>query len=426
MSGATRLSFFRNESLRDRNSWIGRPSIALGLPVTISTFASVTLAAGLVALIAFGSYTRRVDLNGTMLPASGLALVTAPSSGWVRHLAVKEGDTVPEGAVLYTIDVDTVTKHGGAQQAIASALMVQRQRLQEEIQRRQMLADEMQEQMRQKIANLQSQIGQADNQTAMQQSFANQLQNQYTLWLREFGKHTVAAGELDGRQQAWMASQASLQGLKSQTLRLMEELIDSEYQAKVNPINARNEIDDLRSKISAIDQDLANSEARQAIEVRAPASGLVTAIAVQPGQTVTSGGRLLTIVPQHDAMMAQLLAPSSAVGFIHAGEKVLLRYSAFPYQKFGQFKGVVVNLSRAALGDQEVQQLQVGKDPTQGGPYYRVTVKPDRQSIDVFGATRQIPANMQVNAFVLLDSRPLYQWALGPIYSLGRAVGSRK
>ena len=58
---------------------------------------------------------------------------------------------------------------------------------------------------------------------------------------------------------------------------------------------------------------------------------------------------MLKIVPQHATMQAELLAPSSAVGFIHEGERVLLRYSAFPYQKFGEYWGTVVSVSRAAL-----------------------------------------------------------------------------
>ena len=47
-------------------------------------------------------------------------------------------------------------------------------------------------------------------------------------------------------------------------------------------------------------------------------------------------------------MQAELLAPSSAVGFIHQGGRVLLRYSAFPYQKFGEYGGTVVTVSDAA------------------------------------------------------------------------------
>ena len=54
-------------------------------------------------------------------------------------------------------------------------------------------------------------------------------------------------------------------------------------------------------------------------------------------------------------MQAELLAPSSAIGFIHKGDRVLLRYSAFPYQKFGEYWGTVVSVSRRRLNAEEVQ-----------------------------------------------------------------------
>ena len=132
---------------------------------------------------------------------------------------------------------------------------------------------------------------------------------------------------------------------------------------------------------------------------------------------------MLKIVPQHTSMQAQLLAPSSAIGFIHQGERVLLRYSAFPYQKFGEYGGIVATVSHAALTPDEVQTLLAGASAiNQGGPFYRVIVEPDSPSVKIDGEDRPLPASMQVQAFVLLDRRPLYQWILQPVYDLARAA----
>jgi hypothetical protein len=82
--------------------------------------------------------------------------------------------------------------------------------------------------------------------------------------------------EMEARQQAWMASESNLQQLKSNRLRLQGDLINAEYQAATNPITTRNEIDDLKTKISVIEQNIVTSEAHRSIEVRAlaPASSL--------------------------------------------------------------------------------------------------------------------------------------------------------
>jgi len=133
-------------------------------------------------------------------------------------------------------------------------------------------------------------------------------------------------------------------------------------------------------------------------------------------------------------MHAELLAPSSAIGFIHQGDRVLLRYSAFPYQKFGEYWGTVVAISDAALTPDEVQGLLAGAPPSkqglpgamsstkQTGPFYRVVVQPDSQLVSVYGEERKLPANMPVQAYALLDRRLLYQWILEPLYDIGRAA----
>jgi membrane fusion protein len=122
-------------------------------------------------------------------------------------------------------------------------------------------------------------------------------------------------------------------------------------------------------------------------------------------------------------MHAELLAPSSAIGFIHRGDLVLLRYSAFPYQKFGEHWGTVVSVACAALSPDEVESLLAGAPPlNQTGPFYRVIVEPDCQFVRVYGKEHALPASMQVQAYVLLDRRPLYAWISNPLYDVGRAA----
>jgi membrane fusion protein len=215
-----------------------------------------------------------------------------------------------------------------------------------------------------------------------------------------------------------MAAKNSLEELKTTQIRPQAQLIDTKYQLGTNDLQTGNEIDTLKGKIAEIDQQIASSEARHSIEIRAPAAGAVTAIIGHPGQLVAAGSPMLTIVPQNSRMQAELLAPSSAIGFIHVGERVLLRYSALPYQKFGQYWGTVVGVSRAALPQQELDSLLENTSQKASGTLYRVTVEPDSQFASVYGKQELIPASMTVEAFVLLDKRPLYQWILEPLYGL--------
>lgn len=58
---------------------------------------------------------------------------------------------------------------------------------------------------------------------------------------------------------------------------------------------------------------------------------------------------LVSPLPGDGRLEAELLVSSRAIGFIEPGDRVLLRYQAYPYQKFGHHLGEVARISRSAL-----------------------------------------------------------------------------
>src|SRR6516165_9097536 len=426
---------FRPESLRARElAWQGRPALAVGVPAALVSFASLVLAAGIAALITFGSYARRVDMEGAVLPSAGLMAISSPSAGWIAALAVREGQAVEKGALLYTLDLDTTTEDGRTQQKIINAQTATREMLTQEVDRKTRMSEERRKQLRQKIENLKVQIDQLGGQITMHQGFFKTINKEYNLFLSLLERRQASLSEMEAREQAWMQSQSKLQELESSKLRLLGESNDAQYQLATVEISTADEIDALNTRILDIDEKLATSKAHRSIEIHAPEAGVVTAIVGHPGQVVSTGAPMLKIVPQPAIMHAELLAPSSAIGFIHQGDRVLLRYSAFPYQKFGEYWGTVVTVSDAALTPEEVQRLLSGASPTtqdqpaevsptkETGPFYRIIVKPDSQFVSVYGEERKLPASMQVQAYALLNRQLLYEWILEPLYDIGRAM----
>lgn len=417
---------FRPESLKGRQlAWLGRPAIRLNLPARCLTFVAILLAAAAAGLVTFGSYARRINVHGVVVPQSGLVKISAPSGGWIKSINVADGQQVNEGAILYDVNVDTTTTNGDTQQAIIRALNNDRVGIRQEIERRERIRDAEDEALQQKIENLRAQIAQTSVQVATQSDFEQTLRSRFDQISGLVSRGIATRTELDVRQQAWMTAKSKLEDLKSTQIRLQAELIEAKYKLATNDLQTGNEINGLKSKISQIEQQIATSEAHHSIQIRAPASGTVTAVIGHPGQLVAAGSPMLTIVPQHARMQAQLLAPSSAIGFIHKDERVLLRYSAFPYQKFGQYWGTVVDVSHAALPEQELKSLLENTSQQATGTFYRLTVEPDDQFVRVYGNREPLPASMTVDAFVLLDNRPLYQWIFEPLYGLGRNFETR-
>src|SRR5260370_9602839 len=255
-------------------------------------------------------------MEGAILPSAGLIAISSPSPGWIAALAVREGEAVERGALLYTLDLDTATKDGTTQQESITAQTAARGMLTQQIDRKTRMNEETQKELRHKIDNLKVQIDQIGGQIAMQQGFLKTITKEYNLFLSLVERRQASLNELDSRQQAWMQSQSKLQELESSRLHLKGEVTDAQYQLATIAISTADEIDALKNKILDIDEKLANSEAHRSIEIRAPEAGVVTAIVGHPGQVVGTGAPMLKIVPERATMHAELLDTSSAIGFI--------------------------------------------------------------------------------------------------------------
>ena len=102
-----------------------------------------------------------------------------------------------------------------------------------------------------------------------------------------------------------------------------------------------------------------------------------------------------------------------------------LRYQAFPYQKFGQQRGRVLQVSRTPLSPAELAGLNLPVALSQGAgsePLYRITVALERQTVAAYGQEQALAAGMQLDADVLLERRRLIEWIFEPLLSLAQRV----
>jgi len=103
----------------------------------------------------------------------------------------------------------------------------------------------------------------------------------------------------------------------------------------------------------------------------------------------------------------------------------LLRYQAYPYQRFGHYEGVVTSVSRAALSPGELPAQLAGLTSLTGlvagsatEPIYRITVSLTSQTVTAYGAQVPLQAGMALEADVSLERRRLFEWMLDPLYAV--------
>lgn len=406
-------------------AWLGTPRLPASIPLRVMGVAALVVAILICLFLTFGEYTRRVRVQGIVLPTEGLTRLTSPAVGWIRDMRVKEGSTVRQGEVLYTLSLDSTTSRGGTQLAIIDLLKKREAEMKADLDRRTDIDAGKKNSLLEQEKNLSDELAQARVQVgvakANRDTFKEWVDQQQANLKRGIGTRE----QLESRQQNFMGQESQLEALKREQIQIAAKLSDVREQLATFDLQAASDRGELRQQIIDIERQISEGEAKREITVTAPRAGRVTGVISQVGQTVVAGTPLLTILPDATPIEAQLLAPSSAIGFVRAGDRVLLRYEAFPYQRFGQFPGTVTLISRATLRPEEVEQLLTsGLDDRQVRSVYRITVRPDQDYVRAYGKKEPLQVGMQLEAHILAETRPLYQWVLDPLYSLrGRMIG---
>lgn len=418
-------SLFRQEVLEARQTrWLG--GIALGQPLSLWLLSGLAACAAALILLflIFGEYTRRTRVTGQLLPTLGLASITAPATGTLAEVRVKEGQRVLAGDVLAVLAIPRATLSGGdTAQAIQSAIADRAEGVSDSYasQREQLQAQ--QQGLAAQIGSARAELRQLDAELETrraQHRLAQQTLERFRS-LRE--QQFVTELQLQQQEATTLEQLSAAQALERQALtlrRLLAQLLQAQQElpAKLTALDAAEQRDR-----AGLTQESVETAARAQSVIVAPVAGTVATLLGQSGQAVQAGQSLLSVLPAASALEAHLLVPSRAVGFIEPGDNVLLRYQAFPYQKFGHHEGKVERISRSALSAGELAALLGNAQPAE--PYYRIVVALDKQTVRAFGKDEALKPGMVLEADILGERRKLWEWAVEPLYALSGALGER-
>lgn len=419
-------SLFRQEVMQARQArWLG--GIVLGQPVSLwlLTGFAVVAAAAVICFLVLGDYTRRTRVTGQLVPSFGLASVASPGAGILTEVRVEEGQRVLAGDVLAVVTTPRSTLMGGNTAAALQAAIAERQDGVVDSYASQRL------QLQAQQAGLAAQIsgGHAELRQIEAEGFTRRQQHALAeQTLERFrglrGKQFVTDLQLQQQQTLALEKLGEAQSLERQALALRRQLAQLEQARQELPSRlAALDAGEQRDRASLAQESVEASSQAEAV-IQSPVSGTISTLLGQAGQAVQPGQPVLSLLPAASALEAHLMVPSRAVGFIEPGDPVLLRYQAFPYQKFGHHGGRVVRVSRSALTAGELGSL-LGN--TQAGePYYRIVVALDRPTVRAFGRDESLKPGMLLEADILGEQRKLWEWAIEPLYALSGSMASAR
>lgn len=418
---ATRAGLFRPEALdAQRRAALGRIQVNTPLAHWLITAVFLAFIATCIVYLCLGHYTRRATVSGSLVPSAGLITLNASGFGRVLRVDVTQGQSVRQGEILAEFDnpLDSAAL-GNTQAFIAQQLQTERSGLQQDLQTQKALSASQANALRASVASLRAQANQIQGQLVLQQQEAASMQQLLVRITPLASKGDISAFDLQQQQANALNAQLQVKALRRQLLGTRQSLAEAEQQLAQAPLNLAAQQNATHSKLAQVEQALAQNEVQRAWVLRAPRSAVVSSLLLKPGQTVTSGQPVLSLLPRGSTLEAQLLVPSQSIGFVHAGQSVVLRYQAYPYEKFGLHAGVVTQVSRNALSPQEVALL-TGQQV--GVPMYRIMVRPEAQSIEAYGRPAALMPGMLLSADILLDRRRLIDWVLDPLYGFGHRL----
>ncbi|WP_322015530.1 HlyD family secretion protein [Paraburkholderia sp. J12] len=421
MQNISRRDLFRGEVVfNDKSHALGEIVLVRPISFPFIAWISLLISSAIAALLFWGSYTARSAVSGQLVPDAGLIKIYAPQNGEVITKHVTEGAPVRAGDVLYVLSSDRDSSELGATQAAISAqIELQKNSLDHEIGETRLLESEQRVGIAKKISDLQGEMGALAQAISLQSDRVNLAEDMLARYQVLLAKDYISKEQLQQKTEDLLDQKQRLQDLERNQISTRSELSDQQIALKSLGMKSDNELSELDRNLASVQAQLTDSESKRRVVITAPISGTPSAVLVDVGQTVDNSRPLLSIVPKDAVLRAELYAPSRAIGFVRPGQNVLLRFQAYPYQKFGHQTGIVESVSRTALTPEEISEVGMSlAGMSDREPRYRIIVRLPAQTIRAYGAQQPLQAGMLIDADILQEKRRLYEWVLEPLYSL--------
>ena len=395
----------------------GLGAIVLVRPISYAFLAgfAAALAGGLIALACLASYTAHTTLRGRLVPERGVIDVTTQQQGTVVEKRVAEGEHVAAGDTLLVLSSERLTRTGAALEAAVGLELEQRRAsLAAQIDNTRRLEATEHAALLARRAALDAEAASLAEALAAKRRRVELSERVVQRYADVRARGFLSEEQWALREAELLEQQSGLETLERESAALAR--LETELDERLETLQPRyaNAIAELERALAGGEREIVESEARRATTVTAPQPGIVTGLAADVGQSVQAGVVLARIVPHEPELVAELFAPSRAVGFVAVGDEVRLRYAAFPYQKFGHVRGTVASVSAATVAGDAARGVE---------PLYRVAVVLESQTVTAYGMPRGLLPGMAVEADVLGERRRLYEWVLEPLYALAGRIG---
>lgn len=390
--------------------------------------------------------------DGRLVPQSYLKVVQPADGGILKEILVHEGEAVAAGQVLLRMDAQDAQADTAKLRSDLALHSLQLRRIEAELSGQPLrgqsddppeLLQQVQAQYRERRQTYLDALGQAEEQLRKAQRDYESgeavlgklrqtnpiLKSQAEAYAGLGTEGYVPKVTVSDKQRAYIENEQDLHAQESTLAGLAAAVGQADQQVRAARSKYRSDLENERVQAEGEYRNLQQDWAKQRhhsslLELRAPQAGTVKDLATHTTGTVVAGGTvLLSIVPENEPLVAEVMIRNDDVGFVRAGQRVKIKLAAYPFQKYGLLDGEVLQVWPDATEDNTntsgrlVSEGRTGESAARALPMtaFKALVRLEGQRLHVGDEALKLVAGMQIVAEIREGRRTVLEYLLSPL-----------
>jgi HlyD family secretion protein len=411
------------------------------------------MVATLCAILLIWAMVGKLDIvasaEGHLVPQTFVKIVQPADGGIVQQILIKEGEHVTAGQVLLRMDPQDAKADQATIQTQLALRSLQLRRIDAELNNHLLVrkADDpadlyaqVEAQYRERRRNYQDALGEAQQAYAKAQRDVDSgrevlaklrdttplLKQQADAYADMAKQGYVPKLQMQDKQREYLekardlkaqeATLASLEAAMAAAGKQVEQ-VTSKYRSDLE-----NERIDAVGQYRKLQQDGIKQDHKTGLlELKAPQAGIAKDLATHTIGTVVSPGTvLLTLVPDNEPLIAEVMVKNDDVGFVYPQQKVKLKLATYPFQEYGMLDGEIMTIGADASDGGNASPNKDGTNKNNGNnappsQVYKALVSLKEQQLTAEGKHYKLVPGMQVVAEINEGKRTVMEYLLSPV-----------
>lgn len=190
---------------------------------------------------------------------------------------------------------------------------------------------------------------------------------------------------------------------------------------------ASNELSRVESEYAQTrEMMLAREDTFKRSVMRSPMKGIIKNIQTTTvGAVIQSGQNILEIIPTHDEMLVEAYVKPSEIAFLAVGQPVVIKLTAYDFNKYGGLKGELIHFSPDTLRD-EIGSRKQGASPVERDEgYYRLLIRILDPNERRHGVVLHPMPGMTATVEILTGRKTVIEYLFRPLQAVTQALRER-